>query len=48
MVLDDVREVVASMANGFWLTWWPAGNAPERVVARNGSGEVASLEVEGE
>ena len=45
VLLDDDREVVASMGNGFWLTWWPADHAAVKVIARDASGEVASLAV---
>jgi hypothetical protein len=44
--LADGRSVVASLANGYWLAWWPGSVPAEHVVATDGAGtEVASVEV---
>jgi hypothetical protein len=44
--LDDGTVVTASVANGFWLTWWPLNATARRVVALDGTGaELASLAV---
>lgn len=47
--LQDGRSIVASTANGYWLTWRPAFNGAKRVVVLAPDGtELASLEVPAE
>ena len=44
--LDDGRHVPASVANGYWLMWWPSTTGASRVVALSpDNAELASLEV---
>jgi hypothetical protein len=44
--LRDGRRVPASVANGYWLMWWPSTTAAARVVALRPDGtEAASLDV---
>ena len=44
--LADGKKVFASVANGYWLGWWPSETAATRVVALDAAGaEVASLAV---
>lgn len=44
--LDDGRDVVASVAAGFWLAWWPAGaNATEVLAVGADGGQLTRLEV---
>jgi hypothetical protein len=46
--LADGRSIVASLANGYWLAWWPDVVKAERVVATDATGaEVGSIEVPG-
>jgi hypothetical protein len=46
--LSDGSNVTASVANGFWLSWWPGTAIATRVVAIDGSGaEIANLEATG-
>jgi hypothetical protein len=44
--LENGQNVMASVANGFWLAWWPASNRATSVVAVDGSGgQLARVEV---
>ena len=44
--LNDGRRVIASMANGYWLTWRPAFHGAKRVVAAGPDGqELVSVKV---
>jgi hypothetical protein len=45
--LKDGRSVHASLANGYWLAWWPDTTTAQHVVATDAAGaEVATVEVE--
>ena len=49
VVLKDGRNVVASVANGFWLAWWPDRNGikADQVIAFDGAGNaLASVNVD--
>jgi hypothetical protein len=44
--LHDGRQILASTANGYWLTWRPSVNGAKRVVALSPEGvELASIDV---
>jgi hypothetical protein len=44
--LDDGRQVRASVANGYWLMWWPSTTGASRVVALSpDNAELASVDV---
>jgi hypothetical protein len=43
---DGGRAVTASLRDGYWLAWWPAGPLAESVTARDGSGAaIVTIEV---
>jgi hypothetical protein len=41
--LGDGTEVVASVQNGYWLSWWPGVNAAARVSALDSAGVVVGV-----
>jgi hypothetical protein len=38
--LTDGQSMTASLANGYWLAWWPGSALAVRVVARDAAGVV--------
>jgi hypothetical protein len=38
--LTDGQSMTASLANGYWLAWWPGTTLAARVVARDAGGAV--------
>ena len=44
IALSDGSTVTASIGNGHWLAWWPAGLLADRISATGANGEVAVIE----
>jgi hypothetical protein len=41
--LRDATEITASVANGFWLSWWPGGEPAQIVTAIDSDGVIVAV-----